>query len=386
MINRLGMAFEQFGRAAKYVGFDEASAGALRNFHSLAEPELDAIVEDFYSAIASDPAASATITGGDAQVERLKRTLKQWLHSGLLGPHDERFLESRMRIGQVHVRIRLPQELMFTAMSRVRKGLVDLARAKLPHEASLLTVHAVNQLLDLELAIMLDSYRAHWAERVRAGERLATIGKFAASIGHELRNPLGVVESSTFLVGQRLGQLQVDDPIIKKHQERILHQLRACAATISSLLELARDTPPDRRPHGLGAIVDDATKTLMLGETLSVEHNFDPSLSVLVDESQLRQVFCNLLLNASHALEGRGKLQISAQQTRDGVEILVADDGPGIPEELRERVFDIWFTTKANGTGVGLALSRKIVEAHGGTLSLERPERGSCFRILLPAT
>jgi signal transduction histidine kinase len=273
---------------------------------------------------------------------------------------------------------------MFTAMSRVRQGLVERARAELPEDARPLTINAINQLLDLELAIMLDSYRAHWAEQVRSGERLATIGKFAASIGHELRNPLGIVESSIFLIGQRLGHLQLDDPNINKHRERITHQVKVCGATISSLLELARDNPPVRTRQLLRETIDDATKTITLGEDLQIEYDFDLEQSVLADVSQLRQVFSNLLLNAAHALEGRGKVRISARENEEGLAILVIDEGPGIPRELHERVFDIWFTTKSIGTGVGLALSRKIAEAHGGTLTLEPSNIGACFRVWLP--
>src|SRR3954465_8037853 len=113
-----------FESLKQYVGFTEASSSALRELYPLARPSFVPIVDDFYRAIEAHPGARAAITGGSAQVERLKQTLIQWLDSMLLGPHDETYYQLRARIGRVHVRIDLPQGFMFTAMNRIRVHLL----------------------------------------------------------------------------------------------------------------------------------------------------------------------------------------------------------------------------------------------------------------------
>src|SRR6185369_14926183 len=106
---------------------------------------------------------------------------------------------------------------------------------------------ALHQILDIELAIMLETYRDDLLTKNRTAERLATIGQFAAGIGHELRNPLGVVESSAYLVSRRLEQLQVVDPGVARHMEKIATEVKRSGKTINDLLELARSRPLVRR-------------------------------------------------------------------------------------------------------------------------------------------
>ena len=174
-----------FESLKRYVGFTEASSAALRELHPLVQPSFVPIVDDFYAAIEAHPSASAAITGGTAQIERLKQTLVRWLDSMLLGPHDEAYYQARARIGRVHVRIDLPQGFMFTAMNRIRVLLLDVVRDQLIDNPAALqrASTALHQILDLELAIMLETYREDLVVKSRGAERLATIGQFAASSG-----------------------------------------------------------------------------------------------------------------------------------------------------------------------------------------------------------
>ena len=150
-----------FESLKQYVGFTEASSAALRELHPLAQPSFVPIVDDFYAAIEAHPGARAAITGGPAQMARLKQTLIQWLDSMLLGPHDETYYQVRARIGRVHVRIELPQGFMFTAMNRIRVHLLDVLRGANGRRSggSAGRSTALHQILDLELAIMLETYR-----------------------------------------------------------------------------------------------------------------------------------------------------------------------------------------------------------------------------------
>src|SRR6187455_82858 len=142
-----------------YVDFDARSAEVVAEFRPRAEPHFHIVVEDFYAAIEAHPEAKHVITGGREQVERLKGSLTEWLGSLLGGRYDQEYLDRHARIGRVHVRIGLPQHLMFTAMCRVRLHLTRIAALVLADATRQLeqVTTAVHKLLDLELAIMLDS-------------------------------------------------------------------------------------------------------------------------------------------------------------------------------------------------------------------------------------
>jgi signal transduction histidine kinase len=378
----------EFERTKQYVGFDRSSSAALAAFHPLARPHLPRIVDDFYTAIEAHADARRVITGGAEQIARLKRTLTAWLENVLLGPHDDEFLRAHSRIGAVHVRIGLPQQYMFAAMDRIRLRLFEVALEAHAGDASRLrqSVTAVNQILDLELAIMLDSYREHLARKIRTGERLATIGQLAASIGHELRNPLGIIESSLFLLRQRLEKLGVADAQVDKHHDKIVRQVKHCGQTITNLLDLARDKPAARRAGPLLPIVETAIEQAALPAQMTIALSIPEELAIDADPEDLAHVIANLLANAADAEQGRGHVTIEGTRGVGGTLLFVEDRGPGVPVEIRERIFDALFTTKARGTGLGLALCRRIVDAHAGELSLEPSERGARFRVFIPDT
>src|SRR5262245_57911376 len=167
-----------------YVGFTAASSAALRELHPIAQPFFGPIVDDFYAAIEAHPGARQAITGGQAQIDRLKQTLLLWMEKMLLGPHDEAYYELRARIGRMHVRIALPQQYMFTAMDRIRVRLLDVVRSQIVGDAARVerTATALNQIMDLELAIMLDTYREDLETKHRNAERLATIESVPAFV------------------------------------------------------------------------------------------------------------------------------------------------------------------------------------------------------------
>jgi signal transduction histidine kinase len=374
-----------FDNIKGYVGFTDATSAALQAFRPVAEPHFVAIVDDFYDAIEAHPEAQRAITGGKPQIDRLKRTLIRWLHNVLDGPHDLAFLEAHSRIGRVHVRISLPQEFMFTAMNRIRSRLLEIAHGADSDSAeSKRIAHAVNQILDLELAIMLDTYREDSAERVRSAERLATIGQLAASVGHELRNPLGIIESSLYLIQQRRKKLGIVDAQLDKHHEKINAQIRHCAKTIDSLLDLARDRPPQRQHFPLRSMIDHAVEIAALPPDVRVEIAVPEDLTVNADPDDLSHVVSNLLTNAAQAQGGTGSIWVEGAAERDGVTLRVRDEGPGVPPDIRHKIFEALYTTKARGTGLGLALCRRILYAHGGEIALEDADRGAVFRVWIP--
>ncbi len=294
-----------FESLKSYVGFTDRSSATLREFHPLAKPHFISIVDDFYAAIEAHPGARAAITGGDAQIGRLKQTLIAWIDRMLLGPHDEAYYELRARIGRVHVRIALPQQYMFAAMDRIRVHLIDVVQTQMlqgdPTTAGRICT-ALNQIIDLELAIMLETYREDLVEKNRNAERLATIGQFAASIGHELRTPLGVVESSLYLVRQHLGADAASAPAVAKHLDRIGAEVKRANQTIADLLDLARNKPPKRQPTDLRLLVESAADASLLPAAVSFESTVPAGLMAAIDATQLRQVMVNLIMNACQAM------------------------------------------------------------------------------------
>lgn len=367
-----------------YVEFDTRSTELLRAFHPLAEAEFPRIIEDFYASIQRHPGARAAITGGETQIARLKQTLVGWLHDLLLGPHDESYFEKHARIGRVHVRIELPQAYMLTAMNRIRVQLVEVARLQLASDPPRLanTTKAMHQIMDLELAIMLETYRDDLLVKNRTAERLATIGQFAAGIGHELRNPLSVIGSSVYLVRQHLAR-DPGDPRVGRHLDKIGAEVERATSTITELLELARNRSPKRQPVRVRELVAAAVQIAQLPARVRVqvqvqaqidlrtESQEDADLVLEVDRDQLARVLSNLFINAAQAMPGEGHIWVEATRMASSTRIRVSDDGSGIPDEARPRIFEALFTTRSTGTGLGLALCRRIVEAHGGTIVLE---------------
>jgi len=378
------MDADQFEGIRRYVGFDARASEVLSELAPLVSGDLPALVDEFYSAIEQDPDARRAITGGPEQVARLKLTLSDWLGSALAGPHDLDWVAARKRIGLVHVRVGLQQRFMLTAMNRVRTGLVRTIQRVYADDAERRSAaeRAVHQLLDLELAVMLDSYHEYLSSSIRAHERLATIGQLAASVGHELRNPLGIIESSLFLARQAVKKLGIEDPTLDKHHQRIQKQVGHCSTIIESLMDLARDRPPRRRRQPLLPLIHKALEDLSLAT--AVEVDVDASLLIDVDADDLGHVLGNLIANASEAMDGGGTVTVRAGRRQGGTELFVQDNGPGVPLEIRDRIFDALFTTKARGTGLGLALCHRIVVAHGGELELRPSEVGACFRVWFP--
>jgi signal transduction histidine kinase len=368
-----------------YVGFTDQSSAALREMLPVIRLHIERIIDDFYATIEAHPGARAAITGGAEQIARLKQTLRRWLEELFQGPHDQAYLERRARIGRMHVRIDLPQAYMFTAMNRIRVQCAAVVQQHLMDNAerSAQVLLAMHQIMDIELAIMLETYREDLVIRNRGAERLATIGQFAAGIGHELRNPLSVVESSVFLMRQRLSQSPMDARV-ERHLVKIENEVKRCNQTITDLLELARNRPPKPRATSLPDMLNAAVAASNLPAGVVVHTSSPADGKAMLDEDQVIRVLSNLLINAAQAMQGQGQIWMDASRSLEGTLLRVRDEGPGVAPELRHRLFQALYTTKAKGTGSGLALCRRIVEAHGGSIVLEPTPTGASFLVTVP--
>lgn len=361
-----------------YIGFNAEHAASLRSIAPYVKPAFDPIVERFYEAIFKNPRAAAVLTGGVAQVDRQKALLRDWLGGLVGGVYDVEYLRLRARIGRTHVRIRLEQRYMFSAMNIVRTGLHEaLAQAPLSPEQLRLAHDAIDKICDLELAIMLETYAEDHLMRMRDNERLATLGQLSGFIGHELRNPLAVMETSLHLLKRRL---PVGDEGALRHLQRLREQVSLSTGIISDLLELARDRPLERHAvPDLNGLIRSCIQEVPLHGNLDITVELPADLPApKIDEKQLRRLLVNLITNARQALEGRtdGRVVISAARELDKLLLAVEDNGAGIADEVRYRLFEPLATTRSKGLGLGLALCRRIAEKHGGDIRALNPARG----------
>lgn len=216
-------------------------------------------------------------------------------------------------------------------------------------------------------------------------ESLAAVGEFAASLAHEVRNPLTAVKIDLQSLEERLG----DDPSLTLPLRRALEEIDRLDATVGDALSMVRQGDEDRMLDVWQPIETAAHSAApafaRVDATLDAERG-NSELPVFGDAAGLEQLFLNLLLNAAEALPQGGRATIGARTEGDSVCIRIEDDGPGIPEPVRDRIFEPLFSTKEAGTGLGLTISRRIVEAHRGELSVRDAEGGgTCVEVRLPA-
>ncbi|HYH96948.1 protoglobin domain-containing protein [Hyalangium sp.] len=378
------MAETLFEELKRYVGFSPGDEQALLSLHAVTRGHFSRIAEVFYARILQHEGARTALEGGESQVGHLKGTLQIWMDQLLRGPWDESYYDLRCRIGRMHVRIALPQHYMFGAMNVLRQEfneLIDSHYWEQPKELAVVR-KALSKILDLELAIMLHTYREDLLAQQARNERLSTFGQLVGSIGHELRNPLGVIETSLFILKGRPGE---KDERTAKHLDRIGEQVAIANRIVSDLLDMIRDRPLKHEPVRLEEVWRSAVSAVPLSPRVVVSARGLAELpAVLGDPNQLRQVFLNLLENAVQAMGEGGTVELTAKAMPGAVELALEDSGPGVSEGIRRRLFEPLMTTKTRGIGLGLPLVKRILERHGGSIVYApRPESGAGARFLL---
>ena len=234
-----------------------------------------------------------------------------------------------------------------------------------------------------------EQLRQRAQEEVMKSERLAMIGRLSAGVAHEINNPLGGI----LLLSRLLLRKAPTAGTERENLERIANDAERCQKIVQGLLGFARQRQPKTEQLSLNDVVGKALSFVANQADLhnvEIVKNLQPNLPVAsVDESQMVQVFVNLIMNAAEAMKGEGTLTITTKHVADAgrVEISFSDTGEGIPEENLARLFEPFFTTKevGHGTGLGLSISHGIVERHGGTVSVStRVGEGTAFVVSLP--
>jgi signal transduction histidine kinase len=297
-------------------------------------------------------------------------------YTAYLIPAREQFDITWANIGELLLRI-----VFLFGMSMVVNRFVMVSRQQVRRYQELSeTLSAANR--DLKQA----------QAEARHAERLAALGQLSAGLAHEIRNPLGVIKGSAEILSQKLAD---SDPLPRELAGYIYTEVNRVSALVGRFLDFARPSRLQLRLEDLTTVIENSLKAVSqqgATEKIRVLRDYPPGLPpVRIDSELCEQVFTNLFLNACEAMgEQGGDLHIRIYPSADGanssVVVEIEDTGPGVSPELKEQIFNPFFTTKETGVGLGLAIVSKIVDAHRGSVKLtSAPGQGACFQLTFPA-
>jgi PAS domain S-box-containing protein len=512
--------FKRYRDLQAYVGWTEADAARIRAVAELVRQHARLLIEDFYEEIERHPDASRVITGGPAQIARLKASLTAWLSDAFEGPGDADYVTRRWKIGLRHAEIGLNPAYASAAMARLRNGIVDIiAKAIQASDERLMTAKSLNKLLDLDLTVIHDAYHTEYLrketlaerergevrfrmlveaaacmvvilrldgtiayfspyseelsgynakeilgkqflsllvperartnfseeiaataaglptrayetpllrrdgaqrwliwntqrlddfdgalavlavgqdfterreaqERLLRSERLAGIGQMVTGIAHESRNALQRIQSCSEMLELEIEGNEEAMRLVRRIEEaqdhllRLFEEVRGFVAPIHLERSVCRLDAVWREAWQL-------LETARRGRDASLVENVDGvELNVDMDRFRLVQVFRNLLENSLAAGCDPVVIRIGCRDRhlngKPAVEISVRDNGPGLTPEARQNVFEPFFTTKTKGTGLGMAIARRVIDAHGGRIAVGDSAEGAEFVISLP--
>ena len=371
-----------------YLAIDDEALRLVQSLRPIVEENLDELVAGFYERIRSHADALSRFPGGEQQLARQEAALRAWLHDVFSQKNVIDRSEAQVKIGKVHLSAAVNEELMIASMNWLRCDVAKIvAESELPAGVEKVdALNALNKLFDYNLGLILTSYWRVLQDRVMRADRLILIGQYSAAINHELRNPLGVIGTSNYLLRNTIG----DDPEAKhtKHLDKIDRSLERANSIIAGLLRLIRVEQPKRDSVELEQFLEEQRSVLTIPEAISLTFKVDLSSgeTAMFDATLIGQVLENLVKNSIDAMEGEGQIEIELVNDQGAINIYVRDTGPGIPAEVMHQIFDPLFSTKSFGTGLGLTLSKAIVESHGGSFDLVEglEDSGAGFRIKIP--
>jgi signal transduction histidine kinase len=222
-------------------------------------------------------------------------------------------------------------------------------------------------------------------EQLVRQERLAVLGQLAGSVSHELRNPLGIISNAAFFL--RLAQPDANEKV-KEYLHIIEAETLIGEKIITDMLDFVRNKTVEREPIAVSELLQQTLERYPVPPSVNVVTKIAKNLPLIYADPHLMvQVLGNLAVNAYQAMPNGGKFTLSASAEGAMVVIAMRDTGVGIPPGNMGRLFEPLFTTKINGIGLGLAVSRKLAEANGGRIEVQsEPGKGSTFRLYLPVT
>ncbi|MCA9321186.1 MAG: HAMP domain-containing histidine kinase [Planctomycetes bacterium] len=369
----------------QYLGLDEEVVAIMGTLAPAVIGQIPRVSEAFYLRLEQIPAALSVFRGGREQLVRQRIALSGWLAQLFQPPYDADYWRRRRKVGIVHLNSGVDEHLMIASMNWLRQSLSPIVEEVAPQVGldPKRARTAVDTVLDFDLGLILGSYWQDLRLRTLRVDRLALIGQFTAAINHELRNPLGVINTSAYLLRQKLGEAAPQP--VQRHIEKIEKSVQRANAIVSGLLRLMRIQAPVRHQVPLDEFVRDIVSEIRCPQNIEIAVLPGALKSKgSFDRDQVRQVLENLLNNSVEAMVDQGRVELAFDADDFATSISIRDTGPGISPELVERIFDPLFSTKSFGTGLGLTLSRAIVEAHGGELVVHTGQGGTTFEIRIP--
>jgi signal transduction histidine kinase len=379
----------EFAERKRFGRLTDEDARLLAELRPSFEREADRCVDEFYDHLLTTPALEPFLSDA-ATVKRLKAAQKRYLLGLTGGVYDEEYVRSRLRIGQVHERIGLEPQWYLGSYGLYMDLLLPVVSAHFGNDAgkALHAGSALSKLLLLDMQLALDAYyETRHRKELRRSEQLAAVGELAASIAHEVRNPLAGMKGALEVLR---GELSV-----KPSNLEIVDEL---VAQIARLEDLVRDLLTYARPSAIavqGFDLHDMLDRLIKmykdeaeAAQITIHRVYGPGTGrISADPQQMEQVFFNLIHNAIQAMEQGGTLTVATQATRAATVISFRDTGKGVPEADLGRIFQPFFTTKHRGSGLGLPIVKKIIDAHGGSVEVtSTPGEGTAATISLPFT
>ncbi|MCK4634177.1 PAS domain S-box protein, partial [Candidatus Bathyarchaeota archaeon] len=230
--------------------------------------------------------------------------------------------------------------------------------------------------------------RKKMEEKLLKSERLAAIGELATMVGHDLRNPLQSIENATYYLNNELLRLSPSTPIPQK-AIGMIQVLRDSVDYADKIIRDLQDFSATKKPMlkktDINATVKETLSQVEAPENVGLITELGHLPRVEADKNQIKRAFLNLAVNGIQAMDNGGRLKVSTKKTKGFVEISFKDTGTGMSKENMEKIFTPFFTTRAKGMGMGLAICKKFVDAHGGSIEVESEVgKGSTFTVKLP--
>ena len=216
-------------------------------------------------------------------------------------------------------------------------------------------------------------------------EKLAAIGELATMVGHDLRNPLQTIENATFYLNNELPRLSIPQRMIEMLQI-IRDSVNYADKIIRDLQDFSGTKNPTLEKNDVNTIVKEVLSQVKTPKNVELIKELGCLPEIEVDKDMIKRVFLNLATNGVQAMEEKGGfLKVSTKETKNFIEVSFKDTGIGMPEKVMEKLFTPFFTTRAQGMGMGLAICKKLIDSHGGSIETESEEgKGSTFTVKLP--
>lgn len=372
------------------VELAEADSARLTDLHARLALQLVEIARRFVDRFAARGDAELVAMSLE-QSAPLRDALVAWMASGLVGPHDEEFFEGRAKTGGGYAGAGLSEGRAVAAVNLVRGEYHDRIDQLYEPREGRLVARSVDKLLDIELALMLRDHpddRADLLAREHSAQcqRIAAIQTLSAGLAHEVRNPLNSASLQLELLERRLRRAAADARLIEP-AEQVSREIERLTRMLNEFLAFARPARLVLADHDVVAIVRDVVAAQ---QPFAAEHGIAihvagvESLRARVDADKLRQIALNLVRNALEAVAAGGRVVVTIHGDDLHVHLAVEDDGRGISEAIRQRIYEPFFTTKDGGTGLGLSIVHGMVAAHSGTVTFDSSAHGTRFHVSLP--